>query len=116
MNDVRPYVLVLVLIGLAAAAWAALLPHYEAGFHLHASILVGLMLPFVAYGSLTASLRPGWLLITGLVITGVTLAFVIVLRGMRPQPPEELSAYAIPLVVAGVLLPLAFALGKRRET
>lgn len=116
MNNVRPYALALVLIGLAAATWAALLPHYGAGFHLHASILVGLMLPFVAYGSLIASLRPGWLLITGLVITGITLAFVIALRGMRAQPAEELAAYALPLAIAAVLLPLAYALGKRRDT
>lgn len=113
MNDVRPYVYVLVLIGLGAAAWAALLPHYDAGFRLHASILVGLALPFVAYASLSQSLRPSWLLVTGLVLTAVTLFFVIKLRGVAAQPQGELSAYAIPLAVAAVWLPLAYGLGRR---
>ncbi|MEO1765977.1 hypothetical protein [Thiobacter aerophilum] len=115
MQDARPYAYVLVFIGLAAATWAALLPHYDAGFHLYTSILVGLALPFVAYFSLSERLRPGWLLATGLVITGLTLGYVIALRGLAAEPARALSAYAIPLVVAAVLLPLAYGLGKLRE-
>jgi hypothetical protein len=112
MNDTRRYAYILILIGAVAAAWAALLPHYEAGFHLRVSILFGLLLPFVAYGSLIESLRPGWLLAIGLVITAVMVAAVVAQRGMAKEPAGELSAYALPLVVCAIVLPVAYFLGR----
>ena len=113
MDDTRPYAYILILIGSVAAGWAALLPHYEAGFHLRVSLLFGLLLPFIAYGSLTESLRPGWLLATGLVITGIIVAAVIVQRGMAEEPAGELSAYTLPLVISAIVLPVAYFLGRR---
>lgn len=110
----RSLALIIALAGIALAAWAAVLPHYDAGYLLHGTVLVVLMLPFIAYGSLVESLRPGWLLGTGLVLLAVAVAVVLPLR-LKAAPLAETPAYWIPLLTAVVLLPLAYFLGQRRD-
>lgn len=115
LEDFRPYAYLIVLVGLVLAAWGALLPHYDAGYRLDGTRLVALMLPFVACASLTESLRPGWLAAAGAVILAATVAVAVSLRTPVGARSGEPLAIALPLLVALVVLTVAYLLGRRRE-
>lgn len=115
LQNVQPYAYALVILGLGLAAWSAVAPHYDAGYRLHGAVLVALALPFVAYASLTQSLRPGWLLAAGIALVAVTIHTGLRIAGAEARTLEEPATYGLPALVALILLPAAYLLGRRQE-
>lgn len=111
--DYRPAVYLIILLGLGAAALAAVLPHYTAGYKLDTTILLALMGPFVLYGMLVESLRGLTLLLPGLVLLAVTLAVIVSERYVHYVGFADGISYWLPLLVALIVLPLAYLLGER---
>ncbi len=107
-RDYRPAAYVILLLGLASAALAAMVPQYAIGFRLEVGVLVAMLTPFVLYGALTESLRGLALLLPGLILLGVNLALVFFERFLSYDGYASGLVYWLPLTVAAVVLPLAY--------
>lgn len=111
--DCRPAAYLIILLGCAASLAAALVPFYSVGYVVDALALAAVLTPFVLYGMFSESLRGPWLLGAGLVLLGVTLAVVIGERFLDYDGYRDATLYWVPLLAAAVVLPLAYAFGRR---
>jgi Zn-dependent protease with chaperone function len=107
-RDYRPIAYVIILLGVATAAVAALVPQHAIGFRLEVAVLLALLTPFVLYGALTESLRGLVLLLPGLILLGVNLALLVYERFLSFDGYASGLVYWLPLTVAVVVLPLAY--------
>ena len=108
----RPGYLI-ILIGLFLSVVSALVPHFEAGYHLMLSVFVVGMLPYIVYG-IVVPLSPGALTtITGLAIVIVHLWLVITQRITGDADYSNGLIYIVPIILTVVILPLVFIVAKQ---
>lgn len=107
-RDYRPLAYVIILLGLATAAAAALVPQYAIGFKLEIGVLLAMIAPFVVYGALSESLRGAALLLPGLVFLGVNVALLVYERMLHYDGYVGSPVYWLPMLTAAVVLPLAY--------
>ena len=112
-RDYRTAAYLIILLGAIAAALAAIVPFYTVGYQVDALALSVVLTPFVVYGMLSHSLRDGWLLASGLVLLGVTLAVVISERLVQFDGYQDATVYWVPLLAMTIVLALAYVFGRR---
>ena len=112
-RDYRTAAYLIVLIGAAAAALAALVPFYTVGYQVDALALAAVLTPFIVYGMFTQSLRDGWLLASGLVLLGATLVVVVLERLVQYDGYQNATIYWVPLLTMTIVLTVALIFGKR---
>jgi hypothetical protein len=110
-KDYRPAAYVIILLGFVAAAAAAVVPFFSAGYELNTGTLLAVITPFVLYGMLTESLRGPWLLAAGLVLLAVSLGEVIPERYLHYNAYADRSIYWVPVLTAVIVLPIAYVFG-----
>lgn len=103
----------IILLGCAAAAVAALVPFYSVGYTVDAIALSAVLTPFVVYGMFSTSLRGPWLLASGLILLGATLAVVVDERFLNYDGYRDATLYWVPLLTVTLVLPIAYGFGKR---
>jgi NADH:ubiquinone oxidoreductase subunit K len=103
----------IIVLGCLVAGAAAVVPFYTVGYKVDALALAAVLTPFAFYGMLTASLRGPWLLGAGIVLLAATLAVVIEQRYLEYDGYRAGTVYWVPLLVAAVVLAIAYVLGKR---
>lgn len=106
----RQAAIVIILLGCLVAAVATLVPFYHVGYQVDAIALAVLLTPFVVYGMFVESLRGPWLLASGVILLGVSVAVVL-----DERFPYEgyVRLYWVPLAAMAIVLPVAYALGRR---
>ena len=107
-RDYRPAAYLIILLGMAAAAAAAMVPQYAIGYRLEVGVLLAMLTPYIVYGALTERLRGPLLLLTGLILLVVSLWLLV---SQRPEVGDGYAGsliYWLPLAVAAVVLPLAY--------
>lgn len=109
----RPAAYLIILLGCLVAGAASLVPFYTVGYRVDAIALAAVLTPFVIYGMFSESLRGPWLLATGLVLLGVTTAVVVDERFVDYDGYRDATVYWVPLLAVAIVLPVAYALGKR---
>lgn len=110
-TDHRSIAYVIILLGVVAAAAAAIVPFYTAGYELDTATLCALLAPFALYAMLTESLRGPWLIGAGIVLLAVSLAEVIPERYLHYNAYADGSIYWVPLLAAVIVLPVANLFG-----
>ncbi|MBU1396035.1 MAG: hypothetical protein KKE84_07805 [Gammaproteobacteria bacterium] len=113
IRDYRIAAYFIILLGCAAAAMASLVPFYTVGYKVDAIALAAVLTPFVIYGMFSESLRGPWLLASGLVLLGATLAVVVDERFLRYDGYRDATLYWVPLLAVALVLPIAYGFGKR---
>jgi len=114
-RDYRPVAYLIILLGMAAAAAAAMVPQYAIGYRLEVGVLLAMLTPYIVYGALTERLRGPVLLLPGLILLAVSLTLVATQRFQAYDGYAGGLIYWLPLAVAAVVLPLAYLLrGKSR--
>ena len=111
--DYRPAAYLIILLGCVAAGAASLVPFYTVGYKVDAVALAAVLTPFVIYGMFSESLRGPWLLASGLVLLGVTLAVVIDERFLHYDGYRNATLYWVPLLAVVIVLPIAYLFGRR---
>lgn len=114
-RDDRPYAYAIILLGLATAGVAALVPQYAIGFKLDVGVLLGMAIPFIVYGALSESLRGAALLVPGLVLLGVNVALVVQERLLAYDGYDGSPIYWLPLLTAAIILPIAYVMRPRGD-
>lgn len=109
--DYHPAAYLIILLGCLLAAAASLVPFHQVGYKVDGLALSALLTPFVVYGMFVEDLRGPWLLASGLILLGVTLALVLDER--YPVYHGYTSVYWVPLVAVAIVLAVAYALGRR---
>lgn len=112
-RDYRTAAYGIILLGASTAVLAALVPFYTVGYQVDALALAAVLTPFVVYGMFSNSLRDGWLLASGAVLLGVTLAVVVVERFVHYDGYRDAIVYWVPLLTMTIVLTLAWLFGKR---
>jgi uncharacterized membrane protein len=112
-KDFRPIAYLIVLLGVSGSAVAAVVPFFTAGYELNTDVFLMLLGPFILYGMLSESLRGGWLWLPGLVLVAVSVAVVIPQRYLHYDDFQHDGILWLPLLVAVVLLPIAYFASKR---
>jgi len=112
-RDYRTAAYLIILLGATAATLAAVVPFYPVGHQVDALALTAVLTPFVVYGMFSHSLRDGWLLASGLVLLGVTLAVVALERLVQYDGYRDATVYWVPLLTVTIVLPIAYVFGKR---
>jgi len=101
-TDFRPAVYVVIVLGAALAFFAAVVPHFGAGYRLDVALLLAGLSPYLVYGMLTEFLRGRSLPALGAGLLAVEFFIRVPLRLLHDGYPDGL-AYAVPPVAAGVL-------------
>lgn len=114
-RDPRPAAYLIILLGLGLAAAAALVPFYHVAYLLEPGILLAVLMPFLLYGLFIESLRGSWLLATGLLLLAANLVLVAFERYLRYDGYTDDLIYWVPTLVAVVVLPIAYRLGRRAD-
>jgi hypothetical protein len=110
--DARAFAYLVIMAGLVLAALSAVVPHYEAGYHLMFSVLLAGMFPYLVYGALTELLR-GWaLIVPGLLLLGVHLWLTVTERYLAYDGYADGMIYYLPVGLALFGLPLGVAAGQ----
>jgi len=113
IRDYRSLAYLIILLGSVAAALAAVVPFYTVGYQVDALALAAVLTPFMVYGMFSQSLRDGWLLASGLILLGATLAVVIIERFVQYDGYRDATVYWVPLLTVTIVLPIAYVFGKR---
>jgi hypothetical protein len=113
IQDTRPAAYLIILLGCLLAGAASLVPFYTAIYKVDAIALAAVLTPFVVYGMFSEDLRGPWLLASGLVLLGVTLAVVIDERYLNYDGYRDATVYWVPLLAAAIVLPIACVFGRR---
>lgn len=103
----------IVLLGASVAFAAAVVPFYGVAYVVDALALATVAAPFVVYAMLITSLRGPWLVASGLLLLGVTLAVVAEARFLAYDGYRDSVIYWLPLLTAAFVLPAAWAFGRR---
>jgi len=114
-RDWRPIAYLVILLGLASAAMAALVPQYAIGFKLEVGVLLAMSTPFIAYAALTESLRGAALLLPGLVLLGVNAVLLVNERLLHYDGYADSPVYWLPWLTAIIVLPIAYLMRTRPE-
>lgn len=114
-RDLRPIAYVIILLGLATAAAAALAPQYAIGYKLDVAALFALIVPFILYGALTETLRGASLLLPGLILLAVNVALWVSERHLDQDGLAGSPVYWLPPIAAVVVLTLAYFLRPRGQ-
>ncbi len=109
--DYRPAAYLIILLGILLATAASLVPFYTVGYKVDALALSALLTPFVLYGMFSEDLNGPWLLASGLILLGVSLA--VVLDERFPRYHGYAIVYWAPLLAVAIVLPIAYAFGRR---
>ena len=112
-RDYRTAAYLIILLGVGAATLAAVVPFYTVGYQVDALALAAVLTPFIVYGMFTHTLRDGWLVASGLVLLGVTLAVVVLERLVRYDGYQDATIYWVPLLTMTIVLTLAYLFGRR---
>ena len=102
----------IILFGLLLSVVSALVPHFQAGYHLMFSVLVAGMLPYIVYGIIVPQSRGALTTMTGLVIVTVHLWLVITQRIIGGAEYSNGLIYIVPIILTVAILPLVLVVAK----
>lgn len=103
----------IILFGLLLSVVSALVPHFQAGYHLMFSVLVAGMLPYIVYGIIVPQSRGALTTMTGLVIVTVHLWLVITQRIIGGAEYSNGLIYIVPIILTVAILPLVLVVAKQ---
>ena len=112
-RDYRPAIFLILSLGLSEAAAASVVPFYNAGYELDAFVLLAVLMPSLLWGLFIGSLRGAWLAASGLVLLAISLALIVPERYLHYNGYVDDRIYWIPTLAAAIVLPLAYAFGRR---
>ena len=95
-----------ILVGLLLSVVSALVPHFEAGYHLMLSIFVAGMLPYLVYGIIVPLSRSALTTIIGIVVVTVHAWLVVTQRIMGNADYSNGLIYYVPIILAVAIAPL----------
>jgi hypothetical protein len=101
------------IAGLLFSLLSALVPHFEAGYRLMASVFVAGMLPWLVYGIAVPLWRSPVITFAGLLIAIAHASLVINQRLVANVDYSDGMIYYIPAVIAVAVLPLAITALKK---
>lgn len=102
-----------IFVGLLLSVVSALVPHFEAGYHLMLSIFVAGILPYLVYGIMIPLSRGAVTSITGLVIVTVHAWLVITQRIVGNADYSNGLIYYVPIILALAIAPLVVIMVKK---
>ena len=110
--DLRPVAYLFIVVGVAIAGLSAVVPHFNAGYHLAFGVFLAGILPYVVYGALTELLR-GWsLVLPGAVIVAAHIWLTVRERYLAYDGYQSAAIYVVPIILAVVVLPLGIVAGR----
>ena len=95
-----------IFVGLLLSVVSALVPHFEAGYHLMLSIFVAGMLPYLVYGIIVPLSRSTLTTIIGIVVVTVHAWLVVTQRIMGNADYSNGLIYYVPIILAVAIAPL----------
>mgnify|MGYP005844343391 CR=1 FL=1 len=107
-RDLRPFAYVIILLGLATAAAAALVPQYAIGYKLEVGVLLALLTPFIVYGAMSETLRGAALLLPGLILLAVNVGLLVYERILHYDGYADSPVHWLSLLTAAIVLPIAY--------
>jgi len=115
-NDTElPAVTVAVIVaGTVLAFAAAIIPYFNAGYHLAGGVLFVALAPYVEYGALLRVLRRGAAIAAGLAVLALNAAAIVPERLLSFSGYADGWIYYAPLAATIVVLPLFLLFGRRR--
>lgn len=106
---------IVILTGLLLSLVSALVPHFEAGYHLSLSVFAAGITPYLVYGVAVPIYRGAWITIAGLLIVLIHAWLVYNERIIGAADYSDATIYYVPLIMAIAALPLVFlAFNKKR--
>ncbi len=113
-NDFRNFAYSIITLGCVLSFAAAIVPFFDDGYHLIASVLFVWLLPYIIYGIFTDLVR-GWaLVVTGVLILGIDVAVIVPERYLHYTGYTDGVVYYAALM-ATVLAAVILGIGARRE-
>lgn len=110
--DLRRLAYAIVLTGTLGAFAVAVVPHYTAGYRLHALALIVGVLPYVVYAALSEVLR-GWsLVLPGLALVTVDLGVKVNERFLAYDGYSSGAVFYVPLGLAAALVAVGVTRGR----
>ena len=105
-TDSNPVGYIVILVGLFLSAVSAVVPHFQAGYNLMASVLFTGMLPYIVYGITVPLLRSTLMTVAGLVLVVAHGWLVLTQRIAGNGDYSDGTIYFVPIVLSVLLLPL----------
>lgn len=106
---------VVILIGLVLSLVSALVPHFEAGYHLSFSVFAAGISPYLVYGVAVPLSRGAWMTIAGLLIVLIHAWLVYNERIIGAGDYSNATIYYVPVMMAIAALPLVINAFKKTE-
>ena len=97
---------VVILAGLLLSLVSALVPHFEAGYHLSFSVFVAGITPYLVYGVAVPLYRGIWMTLAGLLILLIHAWLVYDERIIGAGVYNDATIYYVPVIMAIAALPL----------
>lgn len=98
----------ILLLGIALAFVAAVVPHYETGYRLAGGILLIGLLPYLVYGIAVPLLHKPLTVVVGIVLLIAHASLIISGRFMQAADGSDNLIYIGPMLLALLTLPLVF--------
>ncbi len=112
-HDFRPFAYIIIILGCLLSFAAAVVPFFNTGYHLYASVLFAGLLPYFLYASFTDVVR-GWaLLIAGVLILAIHVVVTVPERYLHYDGYTDGVIFYAPLA-ATVLALVVLVIGARR--
>ena len=105
---IKALVYLIIALGCVLAFTTAVVPHYEAGHKLLASVFIASLIPYIIYGALMEVLRDKVLSIVGILIIAIDLLLKLPLRfsssGVGDGATMMYASFALAIIPLGALL------------
>lgn len=95
--------------GIALSVVSALVPHFDAGYHLMLSVFSAGMLPYLVYGIAVPLMRSRLTTAVGLAIVTVHAWLVFSARIVGEADYSDGRIFYVPMILAVLTIPLAMA-------
>ena len=106
--SVKTLVYLIIALGCTLAFTTAVVPHYDAGHRLLASVFIAGLIPYIIYGALMEILRDTMLSIVGILILAIDLLLKLLLRfsssGMADGDTLMFASFTLAIIPLGGLL------------
>ena len=102
-----------IVAGMLLAAVSAFVPHFDAGYHLNAAVLIAGLVPYMVYAVPVVLMRGMLTTVTGIALVIVHAWLVASERFAGAADYSSGLIYIVPVVIAVLLLPLVIVALRR---
>ncbi len=106
--SVKTLVYIIIALGCALAFASAVVPHYEAGHKLLASVIIASLIPYMIYGALMEVIRDTVLSIVGILMFAIDLLVKLPLRFYSSEMTDGATlmyaSFALAIIPVGALV------------